>query len=60
MTKHHNVLAPLVGQILAEATLSCGSVSWTPSGTPPEGGTVAGTLDALGITLYEQWPREWR
>lgn len=52
-------LAALVGSVLAEASLGRGSVSWTLSGTPPEGGTVADAVDALGVRLYEQWPSEW-
>jgi hypothetical protein len=53
-------LTAMVGLVVAEATLRRRSVSWTLSGTPPEGGTVADAVDALGVTLYEQWPRTWR
>ncbi|WP_285509682.1 hypothetical protein [Actinokineospora sp. NBRC 105648] len=53
-------LAAAVGLVVAEATLRRASVSWTLSGTPPEGGTVADAVDALGITLHEQWPSNWR
>lgn len=53
-------LAAAVGRVVAEATLRRRSVSWTLSGTPPEDGTVADAVDALGITLHERWPSEWR
>lgn len=53
-------LVAAVGLVVAEATLRRRSVSWTLSGTPPEGGTVADAVDALGVTLHEQWPSTWR
>ncbi|KOV87588.1 hypothetical protein [Nocardia sp. NRRL S-836] len=53
-------LPAAIGRVVAEATLRRRSLSWTLSGTPPEGGTVADAVDALGVTLRKQWPSEWR
>jgi hypothetical protein len=60
--KDHQVVA-LVGLVLAKASI-CGhggaSVSWTLTGTPPEGRTLPETVADLGVTLHERWPPTWR
>ena len=59
--KDHEVAA-LVSLVLAHARLPIGkiTVSWTLSGTPPQGRTLAETVADLGVTLHEQWPAAWR